>query len=594
MKRDTKILFFAKHLSCIYYFSKMEIYGIFICVKKCIIGGFLFFSAWTSFAQSINKLSLSDAIILAVENNYDIQKQRYALAAARGEYRQAIGALDVEVGASAGYSMKQNPVDEKDPRYMYSYSLLSPRTSYGVYSDNTTSHQTQGELFAQKLFSFGLQTKLSYTLQRTHDFPHYIYGSTFDTTQYSKYAQERGRNTGIAMLEMSLPLFKSFKNSLANLQIKAAQENLTAMEAELRNTVSKAIIDVNKQFWNYYTTYKTLERLEVLQKKIEERLERMEPLIKAGARSQNDLLALQVNVNENRRQMQDAKVQYQQAKTELMTALGLTDYSMIGEPTEPFPAGELRAVVPPDESSLTNEFYTTIEENRSDLASLRKRAEAMQFKAKMADADRLPDAALNFGIGTTGVTYSDEFLKGISAGFWNNAGLNITGALSFSAKIGNNAKTGAYDQAQAEYLKSLSDYGKAKNTLILQIHNAVDKLAIYRSEFAGADEVLDLNKKLYDNEEQRFNVGLITVDTLLQQDQKYIAAENSYYQVLTNYLQAILEYKYYTATLVDVDTTTAFEAKDLYINPTENTTPESDTAEVTTTENKPSAENVDE
>ena len=533
-------------------------------MNKLAIKGFLFLFPCICFAQSTKRLSLSDAIILAVENNYDIQKQQYAVASARGQYHQAAGALDVELGAQAQYSMRQNPVDQKDPRYAYSFSSLQPKTSYGIYSDNTLSHQTGGSLFAKKLFSFGLETKLSYTLQRNHDFPDYTYGANFNSALYSKYAQERGRNTGQIALELTLPLFKSFKNSMANLQIEAAKENLEAMECSLNDAISQAIINVSKQYWNYYQTFKNVERITEMQKKIEERNNRMDSLIKAGIRSKNDLLAMQVNVNENRRQLQDAQVQYRQAKMELLTVLGITDHNAIGDPDDPFKTVNLREIVPPSATDMNEEFFAYIEEHRSDLRSLKKHSEALQKKMKMADADRFPDVNLNFGVGTTGTTYSDEFLKAITAGFWNNAGVNINGAISVSAKIGNNAKTGAWEQAEAEYNQSLTDYNKAKNTLVLQINNATDKLNIYRAEYSDADEVLDLQKNLYDNEQQRFNAGLITIDNLLQQDQKFIAAEASYYQVLVNYLQAILEYKYYTSSLVEVDTTSAFEAKDLY------------------------------
>ena len=122
-----------------------------------------------------------------------------------------------------------------------------------------------------------------------------------------------------------------------------------------------------------------------------------------------------------------------------------------------------------------------------------------------------------------------------------------------SIKLGNNTKAGAVEQAEAEYNSSVNEYNKARNTVAIQIHNATDKLEIYKNLVADADEVLVLNKQLYENEQKRFNAGLITVDNLLSQDQKFISAELSYYQVLVNYMQAILEYKYYTASLVSID-----------------------------------------
>ena len=80
---------------------------------------------------------------------------------------------------------------------------------------------------------------------------------------------------------------------------------------------------------------------------------------------------------------------------------------------------------------------------------------------------------------------------------------------------------------------------------ITYVKNLAARIAIYKKSVQKADELLDLQKKLYENEQKRFNAGLITVDDLLAQDEKYIAAENSYYQVLVNYLISVLEYKNY-------------------------------------------------
>ena len=104
--------------------------------------------------KSTESFSLEQAVNLAVQNNYEIKKQRYALAAAQAQYRQAKGQLDLEVGAEAGYSLKQNPVDENDPDYSVD-SFSTEQGIFSVYSDNTLSEQTSGSVFIQKLFGDG-------------------------------------------------------------------------------------------------------------------------------------------------------------------------------------------------------------------------------------------------------------------------------------------------------------------------------------------------------------------------------------------------------------------------------------------------------
>lgn len=506
-------------------------------------------------------LTLNDAIVLAVENNFDLQRQRYAVAAARGQYHQAAGLLDVQLGTQAEYSMSQNPVDQRDPRYVYSYSFLAPKTNYGVYSDNTLRHQTSGSIFVKKLFSFGLEAKLSYTLKRERDLPKYSYGKNFDTKNYSKYQDEDGRNVGQIGLELSLPLFKSFKNSMAALKLKSAKENLDAMESALLDTVSQTIINVSNDFWNYYMARRNVELLEDLQKKSEQRTANMQVLIQSGARSRNDLLAMQVNELENRRRLQDARMAFDQKKIKLMESIGVSDFDLVGEPQNPFETIDLTKVQPPEMQDINKELLAFIEENRPDLRTLKLKTESCLLKMKMAKADSLPDAKLNFGLGTTGAAYSNNFGEFLFSSFWNVKGLDLNGAASVSIMLGNRTKKGSYEQAEAEYNSSVSEYNKAKNALALQTQNAAQKLLTYKDEVADADRILELQKNLYDNEQQRFRAGLITVNNLIDQDQKYIMAVSAYCQVFINYMNAILEYKRASGGLVSLDTTSAFLKK---------------------------------
>lgn len=195
---------------------------------------------------------------------------------------------------------------------------------------------------------------------------------------------------------------------------------------------------VSKKYYNYFLTYNNFQLLSNLQKKIDERNKSMDSLIQAGLRSKNDLLAMQVYALENQRKIDNAEVQYLNAKMELMSEIGIYDELL---------------VTPPEKQSFSLKRL-------EDLPSIDK------LKVDPQNIEK--------------ITY---------------------------------------------------------------IKNLAARIAIYKKSVEKADQLLDLQKKLYENEQKRFNAGLITVDNLLVQDEKYIEAENSYYQVLVNYLLSVLEYK---------------------------------------------------
>ena len=486
-------------------------------------------------------ITLEEAVKLALENNYEIKKQEYALQLARSQYRQAKGIFDVELGAEGAYSLKQNPVDENDPNY----KVRDYGNDISLSSPNSISHQTSASIFVQKLFSFGLNTKLSYTLKREKNKPGYIYSNNFP--EELKPADAEARNYGIVSLEFSLPLFKSFKNSISELKLENAENYIEQMSSALDDTISKTILEVSQKYYNYFLAYNNLELVTALQTKIEERNKNLDSLIKAGVRSRNDSLAMQVNTLENQRSLQNAQIKFQNAKTELMTALGLSDLDLLPPPDKTsFPVinpGDTAFISP---EKIKRENLEQVISSRNDILSLKKSLEAAERKLKIAEVDSLPDAKLGFGIGVTGTSYSDNFGKLFGAGFTNIRGADVSGSLGLDIKLGNNSKKGAEEQALIEYNSILADYNNALDSLVKQVRNAAEKISIYKKAVQNADEVLALQKNLYENEQKRFNAGLITVDSLMTQDEKYISAENSYYQVLINYLLAVLEYKYYT------------------------------------------------
>ena len=499
----------------------------------------IFLFSHRAFSQEF--LSLEDAIQLAVRNNYEINKQQYAIDAAKAQYMQASGALDFEVGAEASYSQKHTPVDKDDPNY-----TVQDYGSVAIYSDDATMRQTAGTVFVQKLFSFGLQSKLSYTMNRQKNTQDYLYSSNFPDEE--KIKEQKARNYGTISLELSLPLFKSFSDSITAKELENARSYIEQMNEQLKHTVSKTVVEVSQKYYQYFLAYNNLLLLQNLQQKIESRNKNMDSLIRAGVRSRNDLLAMQVNALENQRNIDSANVQFQSARADLAQALSVR--SVLPPPTkDSIPAVPITSADDAAQDEIDDDFTAKIVEKRSDLIALKKSMEAAEKKIRIAKINARPDATLALGIGATGTQYANDAGSFFVSGAKNIRGIDISTTVSVSAKLGNTAKKGAEEQAIAEYRSLASDYENAVNTLEIQVKNAAEKLAVYKKSVQSADEVLALQKNLYENEQKLFNAGLITVDTLLSQDEKYISAENSYYQVLINYLLSVLEYKYYTATM---------------------------------------------
>ena len=172
---------------------------------------------------------------------------------------------------------------------------------------------------------------------------------------------------------------------------------------------------------------------------------------------------------------------------------------------------------------------------------------------KIAKINGRPDATLGFKIGMNGTTYSDDAGEAVTSGFWNVRGANINGTIGVTIKPFDRDTSGKVMEAKANYETLMIDYEKNRNTLHLQLKNSIEKLNLYRNSLLKAEGVYEMQNQLYDNEQERFRAGLIKLDNLIEQDQKFIQATQERYQTLVNYLQALLEYKYATASIVSID-----------------------------------------
>ncbi|MBO7486707.1 MAG: TolC family protein [Spirochaetaceae bacterium] len=502
-----------------------------------------FFHVFSISAQS--GLTLDQALTTAVKNNYDIQKQRYAVAEAQAQYRQAKGAFDFELGAEENYALSQNPMDKNDPLSGWA------ATGNSFYIDNTTSKTAGGSVFVQKLFSFGLSSKLSYSVNRSLDIPHYTNTNLPGET-------DKWRNRGSLSLELSLPLFKSFTNSLSAMQLESANDYKEQMRYALEDYISKFLVDTSSLYFDYYLSYQNLQNLKKHHQILKERLDNMPRLISAGVRSKNDQLAMQVSLNETNRSIKDAEARYNQAKTKLAMAMGLSDFSELPNPSETLPVIDLNQTFP-DSSQINDTYLNRIIQNKADFIILKKQLAIAERNLKMKKTDAMPDATFDLGMGTAGTAYSNDIRDYAASGFKNMRGANVKGTLGISFKLGDNQKNGAIEQAQAQYDSVLCDYNKAKSELGLKIRSVLQNLAVYKASVQEADEYLELNDSYYQNEIKRFNAGLITTDALLEHDERYISAKASHAQVLVQYLQTVLEFKYYTGDLVEVDAGSVFK-----------------------------------
>ena len=508
-------------------------------MKKSVFSFFFLLAAMILSAQEaeLPVLTFEEALQRAITSSYTVQLKQAAVLAARARLKSAKAGTDITVGASGTYTKQHTPYDD-DPYY----------GGNGI--DDIESSQISSSLWLQKAFSFGLQSRLSLgiasTLSNYHgnDAVEKYYEQTYGTDYY---------NRGTTELAFSLPLFKSFNASVTANNIKAAEAYYRQLEYELTDSICQTLLSCASAYWAYLTAHSNLRQLEEMQQALQKRSDSMERLIQAGLQSKTDLLAMQVSLIENERNITKAQINYKQSLLSLMQTLGMdTEKESIGNPNYTFPALDFSNLTLPSEADIDSAFLSRVYADRADFQALKKQVEAAEASLRAAIAESRPDAAINFAVGSTGAVYGDSLSDFIHSFSENVPGSNISGGISFSMAIPNNGRKASVESAQASYKQAQVQFLNAKNTLSLQLKNAVSQLNSWHKHVVNAKNALELQQQLYENEQRRFSSGLITVNDMSNQDSKYLDAQIQYYQIMIDYFRSVLEYKYYTGTLAEV------------------------------------------
>lgn len=486
----------------------------------------------TPAAPEIPALTFEQALQAAVENNPDIQLKKAAVLAAHGKLLSAQAGTDVVLGADAKYAKKHTPYGG-DP-----YSVSNGYND--IENDAITS-----SVWAQKTFSFGLRTKISAGVTSALDTYHGPKSQEYKIAYGDEFT-----NRGSLMLELSLPLFKSFKYAVLGNNIQAAKDYCAQMEFELEDTICQTLQNAAAAYWEYLNAFNDVQQREEMLQILTSRINSMDKLIAAGARTKNDLLSMQVNLITNERAYLSAEVALNEARLKLQQAMG-TDADL-PNPELSFPNIDFENFQIPNLQNVDKDFIEKIASARPDILSMQKRLDSARANLLYAVAQGRPDLSLNLSLGETGAVYGESAGGFFSSFFRNVNGANLGGGLSFSMSLPNNAKKGAVESAQAMCTQASVQLNQAKQLLATQLRNTVFSLNSYKTLALNANSALEMQKQLYANEQRRFNSGLITVDDMINQDKDYLLAKSQFNQIMTTFLQNIMEYKHCVGTLVEI------------------------------------------
>jgi len=494
---------------------------------------FLVFAACLLFASvGAQALTLTQAKIMALEKNHDIRVWMLGVDAARGEHKSKRGVYDPEISFMASYADTRTPV----PSALIEDGIVNAEVfSFGS--------ELSGKLPTGTFYKlYDLEVSRSET-----DSPLESLSPSWATSLGFSVGQELLRGFDIASNRVSVVL--SRKN-----------RDISVYEFELM--VAKTLFDLERSYWGVVAAAHDRD----LEKKAYDLaldLERRTRIkVEVGVLPRVAFTQARSESAARKVRMINSENAYEASMDALknLLVIPLEESVELLEVTDSMPT----AYEPPSEAVAVVQAF----ENRPEMHRAEREMEKAQALKTFYSRQRLPrltvEGRLEY-LGLGGSENPDRLVFGEFAGvpgrFADSShaydsivdrdypSWSVTGKLSFP--IFGRKAGGNYAKARADYDRSVISYRKQKDTVRLDVRNAIREIASSQKRMEAALLSTNLAKEVLGNEEEKFKAGLSTTRELLEAQRDLIGAESSYISAFASHRVALADLERARGTMIE-------------------------------------------
>ncbi len=446
-------------------------------------------------------LLLSDAIRLALDNNPDIKVQNFGPAIARANWVAALGQFDPAINfnrsASSSYGYPSTP--EPLP------PLLANTDNYSLNLGGT------------------LPTGLNYSIGGTAENQHGLFNGF--TGDYATFAG----------INLTQPLLRGFGLGANLVNVRIARANRTISEWQFRQTMINTVTNVVDTYSNLVLAHDELGIAQRSHDLAALLLTQSQQRLKAGQGAQSDVTAARARVAENDESILLEANAVRSIENQLRELIGETSFP---------PDRPLYIVYPPIPPEVTvdpaNDYEKALN-NRPDYQAARLGIVIDRASDSAARNGLLPKVNLFWSHGYNGLantlTASRRMLE--TEDFPSSSiGVNV------SIPITNATARGTARAARLTLEQAQASLREMEANIAVNVANAASQIETARQRVLADQNADDLANQALKDEMNKFNdgVGGSTVNSVIQQQQFLIAADNSLASSKAAKIQAVANY----------------------------------------------------
>lgn len=474
------------------------------------------------------RLTLNEAIQIAIKNNPDILIAEYDPAKAEAETYAAHGEFDPVL------QQKLNYIDSTTSLDQTMRSFVNFLGVFGYSSADST----------QVVSESSLAGKLTYGTQYAAQF-----SSTYQKGTFGDYQAEYNATLGLTLTQ---PLLRGFGRDVNRVRIRAGENLRKISEAQARLTVLNKTADTIKAYWDVVAATESARVYEEGLRNAERLMKISETRRDIGTAADIDVLQAKAGVAMRQSELIQAYSRISDASDALKLLLNLQEDGRFSKIT----------VLPidrpnPDAGAV---FDTTKYEESLDLSvqrALELRPENEMTDLEIANAlieqekarnDMLPQFDLvgsyarggrstKFGRTLTGILEGQD--ESLSVGF------------QASVPIGNRAARGAHQRARLNTRQAEERRKQAKMALMMRVHFAVRSVLANQALVESTRQTVRLQEANVNAEERRLRIGITTSYQVLRIQEDLTAAQAQELQARIAFEKALVELQLAEGSLLD-------------------------------------------
>lgn len=336
------------------------------------------------------------------------------------------------------------------------------------------------------------------------------YGNPYNVTKTLQYNASAG-------IQLQMPLY--------NQTVYTAVDIARTMNELNRLSYEKAredlILQISKM---YYLSQNTAEQIAL----IKENISRLNELSSITQAFYDNGMAMEVDVKRVNINLENQRVQYDNAQSMLTQQLNLLKYVI------DYPADKEIALTPVDTENATSVSLTGLDNNQYELQLLQSKQKLAEQQCKMIDQGYIPSLSLTGSWMYS--TYTDKaknwFHSGPSNHWYNSSGIGLTLRIPIFDGLDKRAKM---KKAKIEIENAKLSYENALKNMQTQYLNATNELMNSQRNFRKQKDNYLLAEDVYQVTTDRYREGIASMTEVLQDEMRMSEAQNNYINAHYNY-----------------------------------------------------------